>query len=46
MLAAAIGREPNRIRRSTKLKRNDTAHLESGDVTPKIAKFLAEQEAK
>jgi len=43
MLAAAIGREPNRIRRSTKLKRNDTAHLESGDVTPKIAKFLAEQ---
>ncbi len=43
MQAAVDGRSATRIRRSPKSKR-DIALLESGDITPKIAKFLAEQQ--
>lgn len=43
MLAAVEGRQGGRIRRSPR-NRRDVALLESGDVTPKIAKFLAEQQ--
>ena len=43
MLAAVEGRQGGRIRRSPR-NRRDVALIESGDVTPKIAKFLAEQQ--
>jgi ornithine decarboxylase len=43
MLAACDGRQAGRTRRSPK-NRRDTAHLESGDVTPKVAQFLAEHQ--
>ena len=43
MLAAVEGRQGGRIRRSPR-NRRDVALLESGDVTPKIARFLAEQQ--
>jgi ornithine decarboxylase len=43
MLASDSGRQNARVRRTSR-NRRDVSVLESGDVTPKIARFLAEQQ--